>query len=69
MKQAVEERSICCQAPRISHLLFADDTLLIFRTNGEHARKIKEVLKMYESSTGQLGNPKKCSIMFGATGP
>jgi len=74
MKQAVEEPqlqaiSICRQAPRISHLLFADDTMLMFRANGEQARKIKEVLKMYESSTSQLINPEKCLIMFGAACP
>ena len=33
------------------------------------ARKIKEVLKMYESNTCQLVNPEKCLIMFGAACP
>lgn len=28
---------VCAQAPGISHLLFADDTLLFFRANGEEA--------------------------------
>ena len=55
---------MCAQAPGISHLLFADDTLLFFRANGEEAAQVKEVLSTYARATGQLINPAKCSIMF-----
>jgi hypothetical protein len=56
---------IYCRAPGISHLLFVDDSLLFFKTQQDQALKIKEVLNLYASSTGQLINPNKCSIMFG----
>ena len=55
---------MCAQAPGISHLLFADDTLLFFRANGEEAAQVKEVINTYARATGQLINPAKCSIMF-----
>jgi hypothetical protein len=60
---------ICRRVPCVSHLLFADDSLLFFKANGEHAAKIKEILEIYASSTGQLINPNKCSIMFGDSCP
>jgi hypothetical protein len=56
---------ICRRAPGISHLLFADDSLLFFKSQQDQALRIKEVLNLYASSTGQLINPNKCSIMFG----
>lgn len=55
---------VCAQAPGISHLLFADDTLLFFRANGQEAAQVKEALSTYARATGQLINPAKCSIMF-----
>jgi hypothetical protein len=55
---------VCRNAPGISHLLFADDTLLFFKANEEQAVRVKEVLDIYASETGQLINPSKCSILF-----
>lgn len=57
---------VCRQAPGISHLLFADDTLLFFSAEERQAEVVKEVLESYALSTGQLINPTKCSIMFGS---
>lgn len=56
---------VCRRAPGISHLLFADDTLLFFKADNSQAVVVKDVLKDYATSTGQLINPSKCSIMFG----
>lgn len=56
-------------SPGISHLLFADNTLLYFREEIQQARAIKEVLACYALATGQLINPAKCSIMFGDSLP
>jgi hypothetical protein len=63
--RSLNELHICRQAPGISHLLFADDTLLFIKASEEQARKVKEVLKTYEKSIGQLVNPSKCSMLFG----
>jgi hypothetical protein len=60
---------ICRRAPAVSHLLFADDTLLFFKAANDQAVVMKEVLETYASCTGQLINPCKCSIMFGQSSP
>jgi hypothetical protein len=53
------------QAPGISHLLFADDSLFFFKADPIQASRVREVLQMYSQGTGQLINPSKCSIYFG----
>ena len=61
--------SICRGAPVISHLLFADDSLLFFKAEVQQAERVKQVLVEYGQATGQLINPEKCSIFFGETCP
>jgi hypothetical protein len=56
---------ICRRAPGISHLLFADDSLLLFKAEPQEARRVMQVLEKYSRSTSQLINPNKCSIYFG----
>jgi hypothetical protein len=65
----IEPVKICRRAPGVSHLLFADDSLLFFKAHVDQANRVKEVLQAYASSTGQLVNPGKCSIMFGESCP
>jgi hypothetical protein len=55
---------VCRAAPGISHLLFADDTMLFFKATEAQANRVKQVINEFEVSTGQLINPSKCSIMF-----
>ena len=55
--------------PPISHLLFADDSLLFFKAEVQQAERVKQVLVEYGQATGQLINPEKCSIFFGETCP
>lgn len=38
---------VCRRAPEITHLLFADDSLLFFRANGVQAATVKSVLSRY----------------------
>lgn len=66
MDGALQELHVCRAAPGISHLLFADDTLLFFKASQPQAQVVKEVLDAYAKGTGQLINPSKCSIMFNA---
>jgi hypothetical protein len=56
----VTDLKICRKAPVISHLLFADDSLLFFEANADQATKIKEILSKYEKGIGQLLSPPKC---------
>ena len=38
--------------PRISHLFFADDSLVFGRATMNEAREIQRILKVYEASSG-----------------
>jgi hypothetical protein len=60
---------LCRRAPGVSHLLFADDTLLLFKASQEQVVHVKEALDTYASCTGQLINPSKCSLLFGDSCP
>jgi len=51
-------------APVVSHLLFADDSLLFFRANVASAQEIKEILQIYCNASGQQVNMDKSSIHF-----
>uniref|UniRef100_A0A452XL47 Reverse transcriptase domain-containing protein n=1 Tax=Aegilops tauschii subsp. strangulata TaxID=200361 RepID=A0A452XL47_AEGTS len=55
---------ICTSAPEISHLLFADDSLLFFHASAQQAGLVRGLLNTYATTTGQLINPSKCSILF-----
>jgi hypothetical protein len=62
----LHELHICRRAPGISHLLFADDTLMFLETNAGQAEIIKNIIQRYEEGTCQLINPSKSSMLFGA---
>ncbi|XP_019175759.1 PREDICTED: uncharacterized protein LOC109171082 [Ipomoea nil] len=51
-------------APAISHLFFADDSLLFFKANMQEAQEVKKCLGIYEAFSGQAVNFQKSSITF-----
>jgi len=51
-------------APVVSHLLFADDSLLFFGANTENAQEINDVMETYCQASGQQINMDKSSIHF-----
>ncbi|XP_031099854.1 uncharacterized protein LOC116004057 [Ipomoea triloba] len=51
-------------APPISHLFFADDSLLFFKANVHEAGVIKQCLTDYEALSGQAVNFNKSSVCF-----
>ncbi|XP_021597623.1 uncharacterized protein LOC110603924 [Manihot esculenta] len=50
--------------PQISHLFFADDSLIFFKANVQEALELKRILRMYENASGQVVNFQKSSIFF-----
>jgi hypothetical protein len=67
--EQIEPLRICRRAPGISHLLFADDTMLFFKAETEQALRVQHVINTYAQGTGQLVNTDKCSLMFGKACP
>ena len=56
--------SLCRRSPSLTHLLFADDSLLFCRSNVEECQKVMEVLQVYEMGSGQQLNKAKTTIFF-----
>ena len=56
--------ALCRNGPRLTHLLFADDSLLFRRTTDQECSNILEILEVYESCSGQQINRNKTTIFF-----
>ena len=55
---------LCRRSPSLTHLLFADDSLLFCRSNMEECQKVLDVLQIYEMSSGQQINKAKKTVFF-----
>ena len=64
MNGNIQGVSICAGAPSITHLLFADDSLLLLKANDENAAHLRHVLQIYETCSGQKINKENSSIVF-----
>ena len=64
LNQDLRDLKICRSSPGISHLLFTDDSIMFFQVNRQQATMVKKLISVYESSSGQLLSPSKCSILF-----
>ena len=48
--------SLCKRGPKISHLFFADDSLLFCRASLADLQAIQDILSLYEQASGQKLN-------------
>lgn len=55
---------ICRKAPTISHMLFADDSYFYCKAETGEARRVLELLTVYERASGQKINNAKSSVFF-----
>ncbi|XP_074314848.1 uncharacterized protein LOC141651019 [Silene latifolia] len=51
-------------APVISHLFFADDSIIFVKANENQARVVMDVLSKYERASGQLVSKEKTTVSF-----
>ena len=61
--------SLCKRGPKLTHLLFANDSLLFCRATMEECGKVLEILNMYEMASGQKVNRSKTSLFFSKSTP
>ena len=56
--------SLSRRSPPLTHILFADNSLLFCKSNIEECQKILKILQTYELSLGQQINKAKTTIFF-----
>ena len=56
--------SLCRRGPKLTHLLFADDSLIFCRSTMEECDKVLDILYKYEEASGKKVNRSKTSLFF-----
>ena len=59
--------AICKGAPRVSHLLFTDDSIIFYRASIVECERVLRVLDDYERDSGQKINKEKKALYFSKT--
>jgi len=55
---------VAASAPPINHLLFADDSLLLFKSSDQGVTRVSNLLDTYYNASGQRINHAKSSVFF-----
>ena len=56
--------SICRGCLKITHLFFADDSLLFYKANSQECQQLIDILRLYDDAFGQKINTDKSSVFF-----
>lgn len=64
LEENIHGVSICLRAPHISHMLFADDSLLFCQAIEKETRAVMEILQLYAEASGQCITMDKSSVYF-----
>ena len=67
--QSFSKISICRGCPMVTHLFFANDSLLFCRENDQECHKLIEILELYDAASGQKVNVEKSSVFFSHNTP
>lgn len=54
----------CRAAPKISHLFFANDSIIFYRATIEDHFNLEKILETYEQALGQQLNKDRTSLFF-----
>ena len=68
-KGDIQGVSICRNGPKLTHLFFADDSLLFCRATTHECEKVMDILSSYEKVSGQKLNRDKTSLFFSKSTP
>ena len=63
-KGRIKGVSICRGAPKVTNLMFANDTLLFCQAIRDEGETIAEILQTYERASGQIINLERSSGYF-----
>jgi len=61
--------SFCQSGPRISYLLFANDSLIFCKASILECQRIQSILQLYEQASGQNINRGKTNLFFSSNTP
>ena len=64
LQRDIHGYSLCRTDPKLTHLLFAVDSLIFCRATMEECNKVMDILKVYEEASGQKINRSKASLFF-----
>ena len=56
--------SLCQEGPKVTHLFFADYSLLFCKANSQECNIVLEILDKYERASGQRINHDKTQLFF-----